>query len=63
MRIREQDNTLFRLKLQGLDADTMYTVEETGERYSGALLMFAGLELTDYARHDGESCKLHLIAD
>lgn len=63
VRIREQDNTLFRLKLQGLDADAIYTVEETGERFSGALLMFAGLEMTDCARHDGESCKLHLIAE
>ncbi|MBR3553224.1 MAG: alpha-galactosidase [Clostridia bacterium] len=63
VRMRRQDDTLFHLKLQGLDPDTIYTVEETGERYSGALLMFAGLEMTDSAWDDGESCKLHLIAD
>jgi hypothetical protein len=40
----------------------VYTVEETGERCSGALLMYAGLELTDCPRDDGESCKLHLTA-
>ncbi len=58
-----EDDTLLHLKLQGLDPDKMYTVKGTGERYSGALLMYAGLEMSDAASGDGESCKLHLIAD
>ena len=62
VRVRRQDNVLLHLKLQGLDPDTVYTVEETNERYSGALLMYAGLEMTDCAWDDGESCKLHLTA-
>ena len=63
VRMRRQDDTLLHLKLQGLATDVIYTVEETGERFSGALLMFAGLEMTDAAWDDGESCKLHLIAN
>ena len=63
VRIRKEENTLLHLKLQGLDENAVYTVEETGERYSGALLMYAGLEMTDIACNDGESCKLHLIAE
>ena len=62
VRVRRQDNVLLHLKLQGLDPDTVYTVEETNECYSGALLMYAGLEMTDCAWDDGESCKLHLTA-
>ncbi len=63
VRMRKEENTLLHLKLQGLDENTVYTVEETGERYSGALLMYAGLEMTGCAYNDGESLKLHLIAD
>ena len=63
VRMRRQDDVLLHLKLQGLDPDAMYTVEDTGETYSGALLMYAGLEMTDKAWDDGESCKLHLLAE
>ena len=63
VRMRKEENTLLHLKLQGLNPDAVYTVEQTGERYSGALLMYAGLEMSDCARNDGESCKLHLVAE
>ena len=63
VRMRKEENTLLHLKLQGLDPDKIYTVEQTGERFSGALLMYAGLELTGWPHEDGESCKLHIIAD
>ncbi len=63
VRMRKEEDKLLHLKLQGLDPDAVYTVEETGERYSGALLMYAGLEMTDKPYDDGESCQRHLIAD
>ena len=63
VRMRRQEETLLHLKLQGLRSDAIYTVEETGEKYSGALLMYAGLEMTGSAWNDGESCKVHLIAE
>ena len=34
------------IKLKGLDENTYYKDEETGEIYSGALLMHAGINLT-----------------
>ena len=63
VRMRRQEETLLRLKLQGLDPDAVYTAEGTGGRCSGALLMYAGLDLTGDAWDDGESCKIHLIAE
>ncbi len=63
VRMRKEENTLLHLKLQGLDPDKIYTVEQTGERFSGALLMYAGLESTGWPHEDGESCKLHITAD
>ncbi len=63
VRMRKEENKLLHLKLQGLDPDTIYTVEETGERYSGALLMYAGLEMSGKPCEDGESRCLHLTAD
>ena len=63
VRMRREDDKLLHLKLQGLDPDAFYTVEETGERYSGALLMYAGLEMTYRAWDDGESHKIHLVGD
>lgn len=49
----------FRLKLKGLDADRYYKCEETGDVFSGALLMNAGVSLYDYPDGDGESYVLH----
>ena len=47
------------MKLRGLCADKYYKCEETGQIYSGALLMKAGLNLNDYDDYDGESYALH----
>ena len=63
VRTLRQEETLLHLKLQGLRPDAIYTVEETGEKYSGALLMYAGLEMTGNPWDDGESRKVHLIAE
>ncbi len=46
------------LRLRGLDAGKYYRLESTGEVYSGALLMNAGLNLSLMPRHDGESYTL-----
>ncbi len=53
----------FRLKLKGLDAEKYYKCEETGEIFSGALLMNAGIALYDYPDGDGESFVLHFEAE
>ena len=45
----------FLLKLKGLDPDRIYRNEATGETASGALLMKAGLNLSNIANHDGDS--------
>jgi len=50
------------LKLKGLDPDKYYVDDETGEVYSGALLMKAGLNLTEYPAGEGESFKIYLRA-
>lgn len=46
------------LRLRGLDPDRIYEDEQTGKRYSGALLMNAGLNLTYTANSDGASAVL-----
>ncbi|MCR5042214.1 MAG: alpha-galactosidase [Clostridia bacterium] len=51
------------LKLRGLDADKIYTDEETGKKYSGALLMNAGLNILSRPLESGESFKIHLIEE
>ena len=43
------------VKLHGLDPDAYYRNEETGDVFSGALLMNAGLVLTQTAEKSGES--------
>lgn len=53
----------FRLKLKGLAKDKYYKCEETGEIFSGALLMNAGIALYDFPDGDGESFVLHFIAE
>ena len=47
------------LKLRGLDATKYYREEASGEVYSGALLMNAGLVISALARGDGQSATLH----
>ena len=51
--MRQTQEELFRLKLTGLDPGKYYRNEADGEVYSGALLMYAGLELTDLCGGDG----------
>ena len=46
------------LRLRGLEPDRIYEDEQTGKRYSGALLMHAGLNLTYTANSDGASAVL-----
>ncbi len=43
------------VKLRGLELQRYYRNEKTGETYSGALLMNAGLNLTYTANNDGDS--------
>ena len=51
-------------RLPGLDPDKLYTDEETGHVYSGALLMHGGLDLSanDFSSHDGEALVKHFVA-
>jgi len=57
-----RDESLF-VKLKGLDPDIYYKCEENGEVYSGALLMYAGLNLTfDFKAWDGNSLAFHFEA-
>ena len=35
-----------KIKLKGLEADALYHLQETGQVFSGAELMYAGLTLT-----------------
>ena len=53
-------DNLFFLKLKGLDPEKIYEVEDTGETYSGAFLMNAGLNLTHKPSGDGISYLIHL---
>lgn len=55
--MRESYDDAFCLKLKGLDPEKYYRDEETGEVYSGALLMNAGLCLTWTENRDGASFK------
>ena len=48
------------LKLQGLKPNSIYKDEATGDTYSGAYLMNAGLNLYDILDNDGDSYLLHL---
>ncbi len=54
---------LFILKLKGLDPEKLYEVEDTGETYSGAFLMNAGLNLTHRPKGDGISYLIHLTEE
>ena len=51
------------VRLCGLDPEKTYTLEGTDRKYSGALLMKAGLNLSRYPAGTGESFKLHFVAD
>ncbi len=47
------------IRLKGLKPDTYYRLTETGEVYSGALLMNAGLNVSRYPSSTGDSFVLH----
>ena len=49
------------IRFKGLDPDKYYREEASGEVYSGALLMNAGLNLSGKARGDGQSFTLHFV--
>lgn len=57
--MRRPEGTGFYLRLRGLDPDAYYKEEKSGEVYSGALLMNAGLCLTGTPLTDGSSFKLY----
>ncbi len=63
--MRRPDNFYQPRRLKGLDPDKFYTDETTGQVYSGALLMHAGLDLSlAFGRlpQDGASLTRHLVA-
>ncbi len=60
--MRENNEHLFFLKLKGLDKNRFYKCEATGEVYSGALLMNAGINLTNL-KYTGDSIALHFVAE
>lgn len=61
VQIKRAYDEFFILRLKGLDKNKIYEVEETGEEYSGAFLMNAGLNLTHRPCGDGESYLVHII--
>ena len=64
--MRRPENLYQHQCLRGLDPDKLYTDEDTGEVYSGALLMHAGLDLSAASGwrwlQDGESMVKHFTA-
>lgn len=62
--MRQPENFYQLYRLRGLDPDKMYTDEDTGEIYSGALLMNAGINITPQNGSwltDGESIVKHFV--
>lgn len=53
--MRKYETNAFFVRMQGLDPERMYEDDSTGEVFSGALLMNAGLNLTDAIDYDGAS--------
>jgi len=47
------------IRFKGLDPEKMYRDEESGEIYSGALLMYAGINVGRRAAGDGQSFTMH----
>ena len=60
--IKRVYDEFFMLRLKGLDPEKYYEIEETGDAFSGAYLMNAGLNLTHRPHGDGVSYRVHLIA-
>ena len=61
--MRRPETAFYLLRVRGLDPNKMYTDTETGEVYSGALLMRAGINLTDKLYDDGESVVKYFVAE
>ncbi|MGN1315934.1 MAG: alpha-galactosidase [Acutalibacteraceae bacterium] len=62
VQIKRPYDEFFMLRLKGLDPEKIYAIEGTDEKYSGAYLMNAGLNLTHKPKKDGESYLIHLIS-
>lgn len=60
--MRRPETEFFILRVRGLDPEKLYTDTDTGEVYSGALLMNAGINLTGMLHNDGDSVVKHFIA-
>lgn len=62
--MRRPENIYQFQRLKGLDPDRVYIDEDTGEEYSGALLMYGGINLFDSGRwlEDGTSIVKHFVA-
>ncbi|MGI6254125.1 MAG: alpha-galactosidase [Acutalibacter sp.] len=62
--MRQPINRYQTVCLAGLDPEKLYTDEDTGRVYSGALLMHGGLDLSSYGSglQDGDSIVKHFIA-
>lgn len=58
--MRKPEDRTFYIRLRGLDPEKYYVDDETGEVYSGALLMNAGLSIGNIDLNDGKSCKIYL---
>lgn len=59
--MRANINTLFIVRLAGLAPDKYYKCEECGEVFSGALLMNAGINLSEKGEGTYSSVKLHFV--
>lgn len=57
--MREKCESMFIVKLKGLDKNKLYKNEADGEIYSGALLINSGINITEKIRRDGESVQIH----
>lgn len=63
VQIKKAYEQFFMLRLKGLDTEKVYVDQESGKKYSGAYLMNAGLNLTHKPNGDGQSYRIHLIAE
>lgn len=59
--IKRHCNSMFFLKLKGLDKLAFYKNEADGEIYSGAILMNAGINLAERYDRDGDSIAFHFV--
>lgn len=60
--VRLTHNPKYMPRFKGLDPNRYYREEQSGEIYSGALLMNAGYNMVNFDRSDGKSYQLHFVA-